>query len=59
MISSSSTNPGKVIEIGDMVFRVCFIDPFQGSVYARFCRDHLKAEKAAIFYDQSSPTPSA
>lgn len=54
MISPSSTNP-KVTELGDMIFRVCFIDPFQGSVCARFCRDQLRAEKAAIFYDQSSP----
>src|SRR5258708_714342 len=28
MISPSSTNP-KVTEVGDYVFRVCFIDPFQ------------------------------
>ena len=31
MISPSSTNP-KVTEIGNYVFRVCFIDPFQGVV---------------------------
>ncbi len=35
MISPSSTNP-KVTETGDYVFRVCFIDPFQGDVMARF-----------------------
>src|SRR5436309_4946702 len=29
MISPSSTNP-KVTETGDYIFRVCFIDPFQG-----------------------------
>lgn len=29
MITPSSTNP-KVTEVGDYVFRVCFIDPFQG-----------------------------
>src|SRR5205085_1037876 len=29
MVSPSSTNP-KVTQIGDYVFRVCFIDPFQG-----------------------------
>ena len=33
MISPSSTNP-QVTEIGDMIFRVCFIDPFQGAVCA-------------------------
>ena len=34
MVSPSSTNP-KVTRIGDHIFRVCFIDPFQGSVMAR------------------------
>jgi branched-chain amino acid transport system substrate-binding protein len=35
MISPASTNP-KVTEIGDYIFRVCFIDPFQGTVMAKF-----------------------
>lgn len=35
MISPASTNP-KVTEAGDYVFRVCFIDPFQGTVMAKF-----------------------
>src|SRR5437016_2595108 len=35
MISPSSTNP-KVTEVGDYIFRVCFIDPFQGTVMAKF-----------------------
>jgi branched-chain amino acid transport system substrate-binding protein len=52
MITPSSTNP-KVTEVGDMIFRVCFIDPFQGFVCAKFARDNLKAETAAILYDQS------
>lgn len=56
MISPSSTNP-KVTQVGDMIFRVCFIDPFQGSVCAKFAREHegLKAAKAAILTDQASP----
>jgi branched-chain amino acid transport system substrate-binding protein len=56
MVSPSSTNP-KVTQVGDMIFRVCFIDPFQGFVGAKFAREHerLKAEKAAILYDQVSP----
>jgi branched-chain amino acid transport system substrate-binding protein len=52
MITPSSTNP-KVTEVGDMIFRVCFIDPFQGFVCAKFARENLKAQKAAILYDQS------
>lgn len=51
MITPSSTNPA-VTQIGDMVFRVCFLDPFQGWVEAKFAREHLKAQKAAILYDQ-------
>lgn len=35
MISPASTNP-KVTEAGDYVFRVCFIDPFQGTVMSKF-----------------------
>lgn len=35
MISPASTNP-KVTEVGDYIFRVCFIDPFQGTVGAKF-----------------------
>jgi branched-chain amino acid transport system substrate-binding protein len=52
MISPSSTNPA-VTEIGDMIFRVCFLDSFQGWVAAKFSTDTLKAKKAAIFYDQA------
>jgi branched-chain amino acid transport system substrate-binding protein len=52
MITPSSTNP-KVTDVGDMIFRVCFIDPFQGLVCAKFARENLKAQKAAILYDQS------
>lgn len=52
MISPSSTNPD-VTGVGDMVFRVCFLDSFQGYVNAKFARDNLKATKAAILYDQA------
>src|SRR5882757_1003814 len=55
MVTPSSTNP-KVTKVGDMIFRVCFIDPFQGWVCAKFARenDKVKAKKAAILYDQSA-----
>jgi branched-chain amino acid transport system substrate-binding protein len=42
-ISPSSTNP-KVTETGDYIFRVCFIDPFQGTVMANFAKKTLKAQ---------------
>jgi branched-chain amino acid transport system substrate-binding protein len=35
MISPASTNP-KVTEAGDYIFRICFIDPFQGTVMGKF-----------------------
>jgi len=35
MISPASTNP-KVTEEGDYIFRICFIDPFQGTVMGKF-----------------------
>jgi branched-chain amino acid transport system substrate-binding protein len=53
MISNASTNP-KVTEVGDQIFRVCFIDPFQGFVMAKFARDHLKLNKVAILRDLGS-----
>jgi branched-chain amino acid transport system substrate-binding protein len=53
MISPSSTNP-KVTEVGDFVFRVCFIDPFQGKVMADFAAKTLKARKVAILSDVAS-----
>ena len=53
MISPSSTNP-KVTETGDFIFRVCFIDPFQGTVMANFASKTLKAKKVAVFTDVKS-----
>ncbi|HVK61811.1 MAG TPA: ABC transporter substrate-binding protein [Bdellovibrionales bacterium] len=53
MISPSSTNP-KVTEVGDYIFRVCFIDPFQGTVMAKFARENLKAKRVAILRDVKS-----
>ncbi|MEO6079973.1 MAG: ABC transporter substrate-binding protein [Steroidobacteraceae bacterium] len=54
MVSPSSTNP-KVTETGDYIFRVCFIDPFQGKLLAGFAKRTLKAQKVAIFSDVSAP----
>ena len=52
MISPSSTNPS-VTRGRDMVFRVCFIDPFQGMVVAKFATENLKATKVAVLFDQT------
>ncbi len=53
MISPSSTNPA-VTRGRDYVFRVCFIDPFQGMVVAKFAHENLKKDKVAVLYDQSA-----
>jgi branched-chain amino acid transport system substrate-binding protein len=53
MVSPGSTNP-KVTEIGDYVFRVCFIDPFQGTAMADFAMNNLKAKRLAILYPVNS-----
>jgi branched-chain amino acid transport system substrate-binding protein len=53
MISPASTNP-KVTETGDYIFRVCFIDPFQGTVMANFARKTLKLQNTAVFTDVRS-----
>jgi len=53
MISPSSTNP-KVTETGDYIFRVCFIDPFQGTVMANFARQTLKLKNVAVLTDVKS-----
>jgi branched-chain amino acid transport system substrate-binding protein len=53
-ITSASTNP-RVTKDGEKtrpyVFRVCFIDPFQGTVMAKFAHGTLKAKKVAILRD--------
>jgi branched-chain amino acid transport system substrate-binding protein len=53
MVSPGSTNP-KVTEIGDYIFRVCFIDPFQGQVMAKFASNTLKLKNVAILRDIKS-----
>ncbi len=53
MISPSSTNPA-VTQKGNFIFRVCFIDPFQGEVMAKFAFNNLKLKKGAILRDSKS-----
>jgi branched-chain amino acid transport system substrate-binding protein len=50
MITPSSTNES-VTQIGDYIFRACFIDSFQGYVMAKFAHDKLKVSKVAILKD--------
>ena len=53
MIAPAATNPS-VTQTGDYIFRVCFIDPFQGTVMAKFAKDDLKAQKVAILASVSN-----
>ncbi len=53
MITPSSTNE-QVTAAGDYVFRACFIDPFQGTVNAKFAAETLKAKKAAVLFDNTN-----
>ena len=54
MITPSSTNE-RVTKVGDMIFRVCFIDNFQGLVCAKFAYQNQKARRVAILQDQAAP----
>jgi branched-chain amino acid transport system substrate-binding protein len=53
MITPSSTNP-KVTEVGDYIFRMCFIDPFQGTVMAKYTAGNLGLKRVAILKDVKS-----
>lgn len=49
------TGTGDVItEIGDFIFRAAYKDSLQGSSMARFARENLNLNTAAIMYDVSS-----
>ncbi|MCG8572140.1 MAG: ABC transporter substrate-binding protein [Spirochaetes bacterium] len=52
-VSASATNP-LVTKGNDFYFRVCFIDPFQGTVMATYSYNDLKAKKAAIIQEISN-----
>jgi branched-chain amino acid transport system substrate-binding protein len=54
MISPASTNP-RVTQVGNYIFRVCFIDLFQGGVMAKFAAHDLKLKRVAIFKAQDQP----
>ena len=53
MIAPAATNP-KVTQTGNYIFRVCFIDPFQGTVMAKFAKQDLKAKKVAVLSSVSN-----
>ncbi|PTX91783.1 ABC transporter substrate-binding protein [Opitutus sp. ER46] len=54
MMAISSTSPS-VTEVGNYIFRICFIDPFQGAVLAKFARSSLHAQRLAILTAATAP----
>jgi len=52
IISPTATGP-RVTQNRKYTFRVCFIDPFQGEVAARFAFNSLKARRAALLIDRA------
>lgn len=53
MISPSATQLN-VTEAGSNIFRVCFVDPYQGEILAKFAKDRFDAKKIAIMVNNSS-----
>jgi branched-chain amino acid transport system substrate-binding protein len=53
MITPSSTNE-KVTQVGDYIFRMCFIDPYQGEAMANYLSKQAGMKKAAILIDVKS-----
>jgi len=56
---AGATNPKVTVDpktqkVKKYIYRVCFIDPFQGTVAANFASNNLKAKKAAMLIDNSS-----
>jgi branched-chain amino acid transport system substrate-binding protein len=56
MISPWSTNPATTLD-RPWVFRVAFLDPFQGPVVAGFVQKEFDAKTAAVLYDVASDYP--
>ncbi len=52
MITPSSTH-SSVTQVGDYVFRVCFVDEFQGRVGAEFCVKTLGKKKLGIMFAEN------
>ena len=53
MITPSSTNP-TVTEKGDYIFRMCFLDSYQGAAMAKYVTKTLGMKTAAILIDVKS-----
>jgi len=52
IVSPTATNP-LVTQGKKYIFRVCFIDPFQGEMAAKYAYETLKKRKAALIIDKA------
>ena len=52
VVSTFATNEA-VTQVGDYIFRACYIDPFQGKVAATYAYDELGARTAGILYSNA------
>ena len=53
VVTATGTD-ASITQAGENVFRVCFIDPYQGEVMASYAMNKLNAKKAAILYNASN-----
>ena len=53
MITPSSTNE-RVTQVGDYIFRMCFIDPYQGEAMANYLSRQVGMKRAAVLIDVKS-----
>lgn len=51
LVIAPAATMASVTDAGNYIFRTCFIDPFQGTVGAKFAASDLGAKKAAVLYD--------
>jgi branched-chain amino acid transport system substrate-binding protein len=58
LMAATATNQNVTVDKSgktkDYIFRVCYIDPFQGGILGQFAADRLKAKKAFVMYDQGN-----
>lgn len=54
MLTPTATAPA-VTEVGEHVFRTCFLDDFQGYAMAEFAYDTLKSRKVAMLVNSGDP----
>ncbi|MBL7989371.1 MAG: ABC transporter substrate-binding protein [Chlorobi bacterium] len=58
LLSPASTNSNVTLDKDgktlNYVYRICFIDPFQGTVMAKFASENLKAKNIAVLKDNAN-----